>query len=75
MIANNKIERINTDSDKNKSKGQTTFSPFVLYNYVEKDFSFLFKGGKWIKQQDETFQNTKTKIMIYEPAINLILTN
>jgi len=47
--------------------------PYVLYNNVERDFSYVFSGGKWTKLINN--ENPLGKIDINEPAINLILTN
>lgn len=52
------------------SKG---YQPYVLYNNVERDFSYVFSGGKWNKLVNK--ENPLEKIEINEPAINLILTN
>jgi hypothetical protein len=71
LIEKNKTEKTIIDSNSNTSKTTISFDPFVLYNYVEKDFLFVFSGGKWINKNP----NKNTKIRIYEPAINLILTN
>ena len=52
------------------SKG---YQPYVLYNNVERDFSYVFSGGKWTKLVNK--ENPLEKIQINEPAINLILSN
>lgn len=52
------------------SKG---YQPYVLYNNVERDFSYVFSGGKWTKLINK--DNPLEPININEPAINLILTN
>jgi hypothetical protein len=52
------------------SKG---YQPYVLYNNVERDFSYVFSGGKWTKLINN--DNPLEPININEPAINLILTN
>jgi hypothetical protein len=49
------------------------YQPYVLYNNVERDFSYVFSGGKWTKLINN--ENPLEKININEPAINLILTN
>ncbi len=71
LIEKNKIEKTTVDPNSKTTKTQITFFPFVLYNSVERDFQFVFSGGKWINKNE----NKNTKIKIYEPAINLILTN
>jgi hypothetical protein len=46
-----------------------------LYNYVERDYLFTFSGGKWSRQSNDKTQSESGKIKVYEPAINLVLTN
>lgn len=75
LISKNKFTKTVTDSNTNTTKTKTTFCPLVLYNAVEKDFLFSFSGGKWIKQTKEELNPIFTTKTIYEPSINLILTN
>ena len=75
IIEKNKLEKTVTNSNTNETKIQTTYYPFILYNYVERDFLFTYSGGKWNKQTMNVNSNSKDKEKIYEPAINLILTN
>lgn len=75
IIDTNKVERAITDSNTNTVSIQKTYYPFVLYNFVEKDFVYTFYGGKWVKQNKQNVITTTDKIKVYEPAINLILTN
>ena len=70
IIEKNKLENTIVDANTNTTKIQKTYFPFVLYNFVERDFLFTFSGGKWNRQS-----NTPNKIMVYEPSINLTLTN
>ena len=58
-----------------KSIIQKAYFPYVLYNFVERDFVFTFLGGKWNKQTKQDINNPSDKMSVYEPAINLILTN
>lgn len=75
MIAKNKVEK-NVINDNTKTMEiQTTYFPFILYNSVKKDFVFAFSGGKWIRKSKENLNDPSEKITVYEPAINLILTN
>lgn len=74
MIEKNKKEKTVTDLNTNTTQIQKVYYPFVLYNYVERDALFTFSGGKWHKQENEN-KETPQKISVYEPAINLILTN
>lgn len=57
-------------SDNRTSKG---YQPYVLYNNVDRDFYFVFSGGKWNKLINK--ENALEQLSINEPAINLILTN
>jgi hypothetical protein len=71
LIERNKLEKAITDLNTNTTKIQITYSPLILCGYVERFFLCTFYGGKWNKQKDEVSKTT----MIFEPAINLILTN
>lgn len=53
------------------NKTGTKYQPYVLYNYVERDFFYTYAYGKWSKQTVNNF----VKISVYEPSINLILSN
>ena len=53
------------------NKTGTKYQPYVLYNYVERDFFYTYAYGKWSKQSG----NKLEKISVNEPSINLILTN
>lgn len=75
IIEKNKLEKTVTNSNTNETKIQTTYYPFILYNYVERDFLFSYSGGKWNKQTINAQADMKDKEKIYEPSINLILTN
>lgn len=71
MIEKNKTEKSTTDLNTNITQVQKTYFPFVLYNYVEREFLYTFSGGKWNRQAN---QNSE-KMMINEPVITLILSN
>ena len=71
IIEKNKLEKSIIDKNNGTIKIQKTYYPFVLCNYVERDFQFTFSGGKWNKQS----RTVADKLMIYEPAINLVLSN
>jgi hypothetical protein len=75
IIEKNKVEKIITDFNAKTTKIQKTYYPYVLYNYVEREFQYTFSGGKWGKQQKFNLDGSISKMMINEPAINLILTN
>jgi hypothetical protein len=60
-------EKLLIDSNKTGTK----YQPYVLYNYVERDFFYTYAYGKWSKQSG----NNLEKISVNEPSINLILTN
>jgi hypothetical protein len=75
IIEKNKLEKTIIDSKTNKSQVQKTYFPFVMYNFVERAFLYTFSGGKWNRQTKHNETDSSNKIMVYEPAINLILTN
>jgi hypothetical protein len=75
MIEKNKIEKTITDLNTNITQIQKTYYPFVLYNYVEREFLYTFSGGKWNVKTKQNDGDSLGKMMINEPAINLILTN
>lgn len=75
IIEKNKLEKTVADLNTNETKIQKTYYPFMLYNYVQRDFIYTFFGGKWNKQTKEDVNNPSLKMMVYEPSINLILTN
>jgi len=75
IIEKNKLEKEVKDSNTGKTTIQKTYFPFILYNYVEKDFIYTFSGGKWNVKTKQDINNPSEKMKVYEPAINLILTN
>ncbi len=75
LIEKNKLEKTKTDPVSGKTSVQTTYYPLVLYNRVERDFLYTYSGGKWNRQAPENNNGTSGKITIYEPSINLILSN
>lgn len=75
LIANNRIEKKITDPNTKITKSQITYAPFVLYNFIEREFSYTFSGGKWNKQVPEKSGDLSPKMRVYEPVINLKLTN
>ena len=60
-------EKLLIESNKTGSK----YQPYVLYNYVERDFFYTYAYGKWTKLNAET----QGKLQLNEPAINLVLSN
>ena len=75
LISKNKLEKTIVNSNTQKTSIQVIFYPLVLYNYVERDYLFTFSGGKWSRQTSDINQSESVKIKVYEPAINLVLTN
>ncbi len=71
LIDRNKIEKIVVNPMTKISKIQTSFAPILMIYRIEKSFTFNFYGGKWNKETNEFGD----KLMISEPAINLILSN
>lgn len=75
IIEKNKLEKEVVDSNTKATIIQKLYFPYVLYNYVEKEFIYIFSGGKWNRQTKQDVNNPSEKMRVYEPAINLILTN
>ena len=75
IIEKNILEKEVKDSNTGKIIIQKAYFPYVLYNFVERDFVFTFLGGKWNKQTKQDITNPTDNMSVYEPAINLILTN
>jgi len=75
IIESNKMEKIIKNINSNTTQTQKNYYPFVLYNYVERAYLYTFSGGKWNRQTKGNELDSSNKIKIYEPAINLILTN
>ena len=75
LIEKNKLENEVTDLNSNTKKIQKTYYPLLLYNFVERNFQFEYSGGKWNKQQKYNLDGSIGKMMVNEPAINLILSN
>ena len=75
IIEKNKLEKEVTDSNTKKTVIQKMYFPYVLYNFVEREFIYTYSGGKWNKQTKADIANPSDKMSVYEPAINLILTN
>lgn len=53
------------------NKTGTKYQPYVLYNFVERDFFYTYSYGKWHKQEADL----QGKLLLNEPSINLILSN
>ena len=75
IIEKNKLEKTITDVNTQTIQTKKTYYPFVLYAAVERNFIFTFSGGKWIKQTGQNPNDSKEGMTVYEPVINLILTN
>ena len=75
IIEKNKLEKEVVDSNTKATAIQKMYFPYVLYNFVEREFIYNFLGGKWNKQTKQDINNPSDKMSVYEPAINLILTN
>jgi len=75
IIERNKLEIPVTNYNTNVTSIKKTYSPLVLYNLEERDFLFTFSGGKWNKEIQYDNNKVPIKRMVYEPSINLILTN
>jgi hypothetical protein len=75
IIEKNKVENTVTDYNSNTTRIEKIYYPFVLYNFVPSDYYYTYYGGKWNRETKAANGNTTEKMMIYEPAINLVLTN
>lgn len=75
LISKNKLEKTTVNSNTQKTSIKVIYYPLVLYNYIERDYLFTFSGGKWSRQTSDKNQAETGKIKVYEPAINLVLTN
>jgi len=75
LISKNKLEKTIVNSNTQKTSIQVIYYPLVLYNYGERDYLYTFSGGKWNRQTNDKSQGASGKIKVYEPAINLVLTN
>lgn len=75
LIESNKLEKTTVDQNTKTTITTITYFPYMLYNYVERDFLFTFSGGRWNKQLTNSEGGTAFKKKIYEPSIQLILTN
>jgi CarboxypepD_reg-like domain len=71
IIEKNKLEKTISDFATKTTKQQITYYPFAMYNRIESEFQITFSGGKWNKQTNDSIG----KMMIFEPAIKLVLTN
>lgn len=74
LIEKNKVEKTTTDANTNTTTTTVNYFPLLLYNHVEREFLYSYSGGKWIKQYKADGKPGE-KMMVNEPAINLILTN
>lgn len=54
-----------------QNKQGTKYQPYVLYNYVARDFFYTYAYGKWTKQET----NFTESLRINEPSITLVLSN
>ncbi len=75
LIESNRFEKTVFDKNTNTPSLSVTYYPYMLYNYVEREQLFTFSGGKWNKQIINTDANSEYKKKIYEPSIQLTLTN
>lgn len=75
LIESNRFEKTVFDKNTNTPSISVTYYPYMLYNYVEKEELFTFSGGKWNKQIINTDADSEYKKKIYEPSIQLTLTN
>lgn len=75
IIDSNKLEKVVTNTNSKTTEIKTTYYPLVLYNRVDRDFFYTFSGGKWNRMDKQDNMDASGRMMVYEPAIHLILTN
>lgn len=75
LIERNKVEKTITDPNSGNTRVQRTYYPFILYCFVESEAQFVYSGGKWVKKTPASEGSDNQKITVFEPAINLILSN
>ncbi len=75
IIESNKLEKLQKNNNTNTNEIKTTYYPLVLYNRVDRDFFYTYSGGKWNRIDKQENKDASGRMMIYEPAIHLILTN
>ena len=75
IIDSNKQEKTITNYNSQTTEIKTTYYPLVLYNRVDRDFIYTFSGGKWNRINKQENLDFSGRMMVYEPAIHLILTN
>ncbi len=78
-IESNKYEFKYTENESKKLVKKTFYAPDFECNLVEEQNTYHFKLGKWTKLQkwhnNETGLHERYNNKVFEPAINLILTN
>ena len=78
-IESNKYEFVYTENNSKKLIKKIYYAPDFECNLVEEQNTYHFKLGKWIKLQkwhnNETGLQERYNNKVFEPAINLILTN
>ena len=75
IIERNKSETTATNYNTNVTSVKTSYAPMVLYSLEEREIMYTFSGGKWNKEIQYDNAKLPVKRMVYEPSINLILTN
>jgi hypothetical protein len=74
-IEKNRYEKTIRDANTSSNIIQTVFCPFVLYNKVEREYTYNFSSGNWKREPAANVRDSANATMVYEPAINLILVN
>lgn len=75
FIEKNMFEKTVPASDVTKTKHKKTYYPLPFYNFVEKEYTYTFLGGKWSREFKKDGEGSVVKTRVFEPAIHLILTN
>ncbi|RXR20950.1 carboxypeptidase-like regulatory domain-containing protein [Flavobacterium amnicola] len=75
FIEKNKLEKTVPTNQPNKTKIQRTYYPLPFYSFVEGSHTYTFLGGKWTKESKKDAEGNVVKTRVFEPAIQLLLTN
>ena len=75
FIEKNKLEKTVAASQPNKTKTQRMYYPLPFYNFVEGTYTYTFLGGKWTKESKKDSDGNVLMTRVFEPAIQLLLTN
>lgn len=73
IIERNKLEKTVVNPIDKTTKNVKTYAPLTICAYISRPFMYNYIGGVWTKKTKSS--DPKSEIMVYEPAINLVLSN